>query len=145
MAQLQGPWSQRVTGGSPFTERDVAGANAFSLNVTPQLQPSYAVAKGALVASTAGARLGQLSAARAPVTGESALRQVMPSEDDKVEALGFLDPRQLLELGERTGLQAVSSPAMRDDLRRIRAAGAVVEEDANTSSDTTAELFLEIP
>ena len=36
------------------------------------------------------------------------------------------------------------SPALRDDLRRIRAAGAVVEEDADKPTDTTAELFLEI-
>ena len=44
----------------------------------------------------------------------------MPEEGEKVEALGFLDPRQLLALGERTGLRALSSPAVRDDLRRIR-------------------------
>jgi hypothetical protein len=34
---------------------------------------------------------------------------------------------------------------MRDDLGRIRAAGAVVEEDPRQTDDTTAELFLEIP
>jgi hypothetical protein len=145
MARLQGPLSERLTGGSPFTQRDVAGASAFSLSVTPELEPSYAVAKQTLVASTASSGLEQLSAARAPVTGAPALREVMPEEGAKVEALGFLDPRQLLELGERTGLSALGSPALRDDLRRIRAAGAVVEEDATTPSDTTAELFLEIP
>jgi hypothetical protein len=48
-------------------------------------------------------------------------------------------------LGERTGLKALSSPAARDDLGRIRAAGAVVKEDADEPTDTTAELFLEIP
>ena len=69
----------------------------------------------------------------------------MPEEGEKVEALGFLDPRQLLALGERTGLRALSSPAARDDLGRIGAAGAVVKEDANEPTDTTAELFLEIP
>ena len=45
----------------------------------------------------------------------------MPEEGEKVEALGFLDHAQLLALGERTGLQALSSPAARDDLGRIRA------------------------
>ena len=49
-----------------------------------------------------------------------------------MEALGFFDPRQLLALGERTGLQALGSPAVRDDLRRIRAAGAVVERTRAT-------------
>jgi hypothetical protein len=68
----------------------------------------------------------------------------MPEQGAEVEALGFLDPRALLALGERTGLPAPGSPAVRDDLRRIRAAGAVVEEDADKPTDTTAELFLEI-
>jgi hypothetical protein len=69
----------------------------------------------------------------------------MPSEDAKVEALGFLDSRQLLALAERTGLRALSSPAARDDLGRIRTAGVVVEEDGERPTDTTAELFLQIP
>ena len=34
----------------------------------------------------------------------------MPEEGAKVEALGFLDPRQLLALGERTGLRALELP-----------------------------------
>ena len=62
-----------------------------------------------------------------------------------MEALGFFDPRELLALGERTGLDVPASPAARDDLRRLRAAAAVVERDAREPTDTTAELFLEIP
>jgi len=73
------------------------------------------------------------------------LEELMPEEGEKVEALGFLDPRKLLALGEQTGLRALGSPAVRDDLGRIRAAGLVVKEDANQPTDTTAELFLEIP
>ena len=69
----------------------------------------------------------------------------MPEGGEKVEALGFLDPRKLLALGEQTGLRAFSSPAVRDDLGQIRAAGLVVKEDANQPTDTTAELFLQIP
>ena len=97
------------------------------------------------MASTAGSGLEQLRPARTPATGASVLEDLMPEEGEKVEALGFLDPRQLLALGERTGLQAFGSPAARDDLGRIRAAGLVVKEDVNQSTDTTAELFLEIP
>ena len=78
-------------------------------------------------------------------TGASVLDDMVPEGGGKVEALGFLDSRQLLALGERTGLRALSSPAARDDLGRIRAAGAVVKEDATQPTDTTAELFLEIP
>ena len=132
-------------GGGPFAQRELHGADAFTLRVTPELEPSYAVSKGVAVASTASSGLEQLSPARSPVTGASVLEDLMPEEGAKVEALGFLDPRQLLALGERTGLRALSSPAARDDLGRISAAGVVVKEDVNEPTDTTAELFLEIP
>jgi hypothetical protein len=69
----------------------------------------------------------------------------VPEEGAKVEALVFLDPRQLLTLGDRTGLRALTTPALRDDLGRMGKAGAVVKEDDDEPTDTTAELFLEIP
>ena len=145
MARLQGPVSDQLAGGAPFAQREAAGARAFSLTVTPELQPSYAVARDRLVASTDPSGLGQLAKTRTPLTQDSTFEQVDPGEDARVEALGFFDPRQLLALGERTGLQGLLSPAMRDDLRRISTAAAVVREDAGHPSDTTAELFLEIP
>ena len=144
LARLQGPVSDRL-GGGPFTQRELRGADAFTLRATPQLEPSYAISKGAVVASTAGSGLDQLASAKDPVTENPSIGEVLPDEGERVEALGFLDPRQLLALGERTGLRALSSPAARDDLGRISAAAAVVKEDANEPTDTTAELFLEIP
>ena len=145
MASLQGPIAQRLAGGTPFAQFEQGGTPAFALPVTDQLQPTYAIAHGAVVASTARSGLAQLGRAKTPVTEAEALKQVMPGKDAKVEALGFLDSRQLLALAERTGLGALSSPAVRDDLGRIRAAGAVVEEDGDHPTDTTAELFLQIP
>jgi len=145
MARLQGPVADRLAGGAPFSQREVAGAPAFSLTATPRLQPTYAVSGGTLVASTDPSGLRQLGAARTGLDQDSTFEQVFPDEDARVEALGFVDPRQLLALGERTGLQGLGSPALRDDLRRIHKAAAVVREDAGHPSDTTAELFLEIP
>ena len=146
LARLQGPIGDRLAGGAPFTQIDQRGGTpAFSLNVTPELQPTYAIAKGAVVASTSRTGLDQLAPAKAPLTKNEVLRKVMPEGDAKVEALGFLDSRQLLALAELTGLKALSSPAARDDLGRIRSAAAVVEEDGDTPTDTTAELFLQIP
>ena len=144
LARLQGPVSDRL-GGGPFQQRELRGADTFTLSATPELEPSYAVTKTAVVLSTAASGLEQLRPARSPATGASVLENLLPEEGDEVEALGFLDPRQLLALGERTGLPALSSPAARDDLGRIRAAGLVVKEDANQPTDTTAELFLQIP
>jgi hypothetical protein len=145
LARLQGPLGNRLAGGAPFTQFSHGKAQAFGLNVTPELQPTYSVYKGAVVASTARSGLAELAPAKAPLTKNEVLKKVMPEGDAKVEALGFLDSRQLLALAQRTGLQALSSPAVRDDLGRIRSAAAVVEEDGDHPTDTTAELFLQIP
>jgi hypothetical protein len=145
LARLQRPLGERLAGGAPFTQLEQGGATGFSVNVTPELQPTYAVSKGAVVASTARSGLDQLAPAKAPLTDNEVFKKVMPDGDAKVEALGFLDSRQLLALAERTGLAALSSPAVRDDLGRIKSASAVVEEDGDHSTDTTAELFLQIP
>ena len=145
LARLQGTVSDRL-GAGPFEQRELRGADAFTLRVTPELEPSYAVSKGTVVASTAESGLEQLGPARSPATASSLVEDLMPDgEGEKVEALVFLDPRQLLTLGERTGLSALSSPAARDDLGRMGKAGAVVREDDDEPTDTTAELFLEIP
>jgi hypothetical protein len=144
LANLQSPLADRLAGGAPFSERDAGSTSTFTLDVTPELQPSYAVAKGLVVASTARSGLDQLRAPKAPLGGVDAFKRLAPDQGDKVEALGFLDPRQLLSLGEQGGLPALS-PALRDDLGRIRSAGVVVGEDATYPTDTDAELTVQIP
>jgi hypothetical protein len=62
-------------------------------------------------------------------------RSAMRRIPARIEALGFVDVRQLLALGEQTGLTA-------EVLRPVRAAAAVIEREKD---DTTAELFFEIP
>jgi hypothetical protein len=62
-------------------------------------------------------------------------RTAVPRIPAKIESLGFVDVRQLLVLGEQTGLTA-------DVLRPVRAAAAVIEREKD---DTTAELSFEIP
>ena len=64
----------------------------------------------------------------------------------EVDSLLFLDLRQLLALGEQTGLTAIPGlGTARDDLARVQAAGLTVAQDPARKTDTTAELFLEIP
>jgi len=145
LARLQQPISERLAGGDPFTQLDHHGTPAFALPVTPQLEPAYGISHGTVVASTARSGLDELGDAKDPVTAAGALNEVMPEDGAKVEALGFLDSRQLLALAERTGLSALTSPAIRDDLGRIGSVGALVEESEDHPTDTTAELFLEIP
>ena len=137
LARLQGPLADQLAPGSPGFR--TAGTDAFSLSVTPQLEPSYAVAGNVVVASTDGSGLAQRTLARRGLAQELAIGAV----EGRIEALAFADLRQLLALGERTGLSiGPGFPATRDDLRQVRATGAVVRRE---ESDSTAELFLEIP
>ena len=63
-----------------------------------------------------------------------------------MQALGFLDLHQLLGLGERTGLATTPGfQTVNGALGPVRTAGAVLEQDTDHPTDTTAELFLEIP
>jgi hypothetical protein len=141
LARLQAPLADQLAPDSPgFRALD---DDAFSLAVTPQLEPSYAMVGNVVIASTHASGLGQRTLARRGLAQELALRAVADEADGRIEALAFADLRQLLALGERTGLTlGPGFPATRDDLRQVRAAGAVVRRE---ESDSTAELFLEIP
>jgi hypothetical protein len=140
LARLQGPLAEQLGAGpSGFRSTD----DGFTLDVTPSLRPSYVLDGDVLIASTDESGLAQRTLARRGLAQEPALREVADQSGGRVEALAFADLRQLLELGERTGLTlGPGFPATRDDLRQVRAAGAVVRRE---ESDSTAELFLEIP
>ena len=141
LARLQEPLAEQLTGEArTFRALD---ENAFSLPVTRALEPSYALDGDVLIASTAASGLSQRTLARRGLAQELVLRAVADQAGGRIEALAFADLRQLLALGERTGLNlGPGFPAVRDDLRQVRAAGAVVRRE---ESDSTAELFLEIP
>jgi hypothetical protein len=141
LARLQEPLEDRLAPGSQgFRPLD---SDAFSLTVNPRLEPSYALSGNVVVASTHSSGLAQRTLARRGLAQELVLRSVVDEGGGRIEALAFADLRQLLALGERTGLTVGPGfPATRDDLRRVRAAGAVVRRE---ESDSTAELFLEIP
>jgi hypothetical protein len=140
-ARLQEPLAEQLTG-DPRAFRGLEN-NAYSLPVTPQLEPSYTIDGNVLIASSHASGLSQSTLARRGLAQERVLRELTDQVDGRIEALAFADLRQLLALGERTGLTlGPGFPATRDDLRQVRAAGAVVRRE---ESDSTVELFLEIP
>ena len=66
--------------------------------------------------------------------------------DAAVQALGFLDLRQLIGLGERTGLATGSGfQAVRGDLGPVLTAAGAATQDPDHPTDTDAELVLQIP
>ena len=146
LARLQDPVSTLLSqpGSVPgFRPLSVGPLQGFSLRATPELAPTYALSPDGLVLSTAPAGLvppaGTIAAA-------PAFRTTIGEVPDEAESLLFLDLRQLLALGEQTGLTAIPGlGTARDDLARVRAAGLTVAQDPARKTDTTAELFLEIP
>jgi hypothetical protein len=146
LARLQEPVARRlaVPGTVPAFEVVPIGAlNAFTLSLTPALSPSYAIADGTLVMSTSTAGL---EPPRGTLAAGSGFEATIGEVPELADSLVLLDLRALFELAEQTGLTAIPGLARaRDDLSRVRAAGAVVAEDRDHPSDTTAELFLQIP
>jgi hypothetical protein len=146
LARLQEPVARRLAlpGTVPaFRPETIGGLDAFTLAATPQLAPSYAVTDDGLVLSTAPSGL---EPPRGTLAAAPAFDATIGEVPETTDSLVFLDLRQLLALGEQTGLTAIPSLAtVRDDLRRVRAAGAVVTNDPTDKTDTNAELFLQIP
>jgi hypothetical protein len=145
-ARLQQPLAEAlvgIDGPASFEQRDVAGVDAFALRVSTGFELIYAVSGGRLVISTAQTGLEQALEPDTPLTESGRFHSTIGDVPDRAEALAFVDLSELLALGEQTGLTGNPGfDAVRDDLRRIRAAGAIVRRE---EPDTTAELFFEIP
>jgi Protein of unknown function (DUF3352) len=140
LARLQDPVARALAedpeSPAAFDSKEVAGVDAFSLHVSPGFQPTYAVSGDTVVVATQPQAVGEfLTRGGARLTATRAFRSALTAVPPKTESLGFFDVRQLLTLGEQTGLTA-------EDLRPVRAASAVIQREED---DTTAELFFEIP
>jgi hypothetical protein len=145
LARLQQPLAEALGGtdGATFSQREVAGAEAFALPVRTGFELLYTVTAGRLVISTAQAGLEQAIDPDGDLTTADHFVTTVGDPPEAAEALAFVDLSELLALGEQTGLTGIPGfDAVRDDLQRIRSAGAVVRRQ---EPDTTAELFFEIP
>ena len=75
--------------------------------------------------------------------GNAAYHAFVPKAPRGLTSLLFLDLRQLLSLGEQTGLmRSARYHALRRDLEKVR---AISLESTSGETDSTAELFLQIP
>jgi hypothetical protein len=125
-----------------FGAAEVGGVTAATAQLAPGLELSYAAWDDRLVVSTS---LDGIAAARRAdgLPGTDAFEAVLGDRPSEPSALLFLDLNQLLALGEQAGL--AEDPrylAVRDDLQKLRAAGAVLSREEKF---TTAELTFQIP
>ena len=125
-----------------FGAADVAGVTAATARLAPGLEVSDAAFDDRLVVSTALNGIGAVRRGEG-LAGEDGFDAVLSDRPDALSALLFLDLNQLLTLGEQAGL--AEDPrylAVRDDLQKLRAVGAVVSREEEF---TTAELTFQIP
>jgi hypothetical protein len=135
--------SEQLGQAPTFGAAEVAGVTAATATLAPGLELSYAAWDDRLVVSTA---LEGIAAMRKEdgLTGTDGFDAVLSDAPAVISALVFLDLNQLLTLGEQAGL--AEDPrylAVRDDLQKLRAAGAVVSREEENF--TTAELTFQIP
>ena len=140
LARMQDPVARLLAADADappvFATRKIAGADAYTLSVTEGFAPTYAVAGDtAVLATTPSAVEAFLDRAKPRLLTSPGFRTAIPQMPPRMQSLGFFDVRQLLALGEQTGLTA-------EDLRPVHAASAVIQREED---DTTAELFFEIP
>ena len=103
----------------------------------------FAVSHGLVVVSTSLRALAGVIMHARSLADESAYRAALANGPSQVTSLLFLDFSQLLSLGEQTGLMhGPQIAALRPDLEKIRAIGL---DSTSGESDTTSELFIDIP
>jgi hypothetical protein len=125
-----------------FGAAEVEGITAATAQLAPGLELSYAAWDDRLVVSTALEGVAAVRRAEGLPGGEG-FDAVLGDRPSERSALLFLDLNQLLTLGEQAGL--AEDPrylAVRDDLQKLRAAGAVLSREEDF---TTAELTFQIP
>lgn len=142
VAALTGAGEQ--TGQLPvFVDRELDGVEAFALTLAGGGELVYAV-DGDRVAISNGEEGVRSGLEREDgLAGSGDFQAAVGDVPESAHALAFLAASQLLELADEAGLDASAAyRAVRPDLARIRALGAVVRRQGD---DTTVELNLLFP
>ena len=122
---------------------DERAARAALARAGPRPALAYAIADGRLIVSTSVRGIRAARDANGALRRSGAFQRVLGGRSDRVTSLVFLDPSKLLGLIERAGLaDGLGLTQVRDDLRKIRAAGAASSAKGDIA---TTELYLEIP
>ena len=125
-----------------FGAKQVNGVTALTADLTPGLHLSYAAMGGDLLVSTALSGIGQAGKGQ-HLDQSKDFKLVLGDRPKQPSAVLFLDLKKFLALADDAGLG--SNPtfsAIRDDLGKIGAAGAVLSREGN---DIDAELRLKNP
>jgi hypothetical protein len=151
LAALEGPvtalFSPSASGSAggqvpELADRVIGGATVHEIGLGPGLQLDYAVFNGLVVVSTSLSAIDGVSQRSHRLAADAAYRATLPDQPSRLSSLVFGDVRQLLQLGEQTGLTSgTGTRALMPDLSKIRAIGL---SSMSGDRDTTTELNLAI-
>ena len=110
-----------------FDEREIEGAEAHSLRISPTVDLTYSVFDGKLVISTNPDGVRQVRAGDTSLPDSEGFKAATEDFPDEVSALLYLNLADLLALAEREGLAADPAYAVfAAEARRLEALGMSV-------------------
>ncbi|MFN8151915.1 MAG: DUF3352 domain-containing protein [Solirubrobacterales bacterium] len=114
---------------SVFEPLQIAGTEAQTLTVSPNLEITYATYDDRLVAATKPIGIAQARAGGDGLADSDDYRAVTAGMPSEVSAIAYLDLRDLLALGEQVGLAADPAYArLAPDLRSLQALAIAVDD-----------------
>ena len=133
LASLQGPIADALnasTGQAPnFSESKVDGVAAHSVQVSPTVNLTYAIAGTVLLIATDPAAVKQLSGDQPTLTNDSTFKEATDGLPSSVSLLAYFNLSGLITLGEQAGLaQDPAYEVFAPEIRRLRALGLAVQE-----------------
>jgi hypothetical protein len=133
LASLQAPIVAALspsTGQTPtFNERKVGDITAHSVQLSPTVDLTYAIAGSILLVATDQAAVKQLTGESGGLNDDDAFKEATSGLDSDVSLLGYLNLSGLLTLGEQAGLAA--DPAyttFAPELHKLSSLGVAVRE-----------------
>jgi hypothetical protein len=133
LASLQGPIADALnasTGQAPsFSENKVNGVTAHSMQVSPTVNLTYAIADAVLLIATDPAAVKQLSGDEPTLADDSTFKEATVGLPSSVSLLAYLNFSGLITLGEQAGLaQDPAYEAFAPEIRKLQALGLAVQE-----------------
>jgi Protein of unknown function (DUF3352) len=145
LASLQRPVLRAIGTGPQvpsFQSKDVDGVDVHSVQVSPNVDLSYAVFDGKLVISTQPQGIEQVRSGGEDLAGSDAYKDATDPLPDRVSALVFLNLDEVFGLAQRAGLATDPLYAsLSEDISRIGSLGLAV---TGSDSELRSELFLAI-
>jgi hypothetical protein len=133
LASLQGPIADALnasTGQAPgFSQSKVDGVTAHSVQVSPTVNLTYAIAGTVLLIATDPAAVKQLAGGEPTLADDATFKEATDGLPSPVSLLAYFNLGGLITLGEQAGL--ARDPAYQTfapEIRRLRALGLAVQE-----------------